>query len=252
MGNTIPTRATGGKNRRGRCLFAGILTALLIVALLIVYAHDSTLSKNLSFPEPVRSGYSVYVNVSSVRCSVAVRPYAGELLWFNVTEVLGWGATPIQPVVGESDNGSEILLNLHPTGGASPFAMEEVRINIYTPMVRAHSLNFSLDTCSLSVSGLNAGELSVFVVLGSVHINMTGTIPESVSVVTQTGNIFMGIPLGQGFTVNATTVNGEIHLNGATLSTLVHNAQSAYGNVSGGGPHVYIASIDGSITIQVY
>lgn len=253
MGRRAPKHVTAKEKLRTRSLIVISLFIMLIAAGFLVYAHSINVHKWFSFNERVVPGYNLWMSVSGVPCSVFLKPWGDGLLGFNITENLGWGVSAVVPEVADLSNGSTVSVNLTAGGSGLPFFVYTITVDIYTPAVLGGNLSFNLQSCSFKATDLDARGVYVYVGLGDVYVNLTSPLNHAAySVVTQTGDILMALPAGQGFAVNATTVNGEIHIKGANLATLIHNNQNVYGIVGGGGPHIYLASVDGSITIETY
>lgn len=252
MGNTSG-RITMGEDLFKHRLMVVFLLLILLVAGVLVYVHSIAVRRSFSFNERVVAGYNVWMSVTGVPCNVVLKPWWGGSLEFNVTEILGWGESAVVPEVLALNNGGGVSVNITARGSVSPFVVYTLTVDVYTPMVAAGNLSFNLQSCSFRATDLNSSGVYVYVGLGDVYVNLTNPPhPATYSIVTQTGNILMAIPDWQGYTVNATTVNGAIHLEGANLTILTHNNQNAYGTIGVGGPHIYLSSVDGSITIETY
>ncbi len=253
MAKHTPSGVTAAKKPYTRYLTAITLSLILVAAAFLIYVHDISVRKWFSFNERVASGYNLWISVSGAPCSVVLKPWGGGLLGLNVTEDLGWGQNTVVPQVADLNNGSTVLMNLSAGNGGLPFSVYTLTLNVYTPAVSAGNLSFNLQSCSFKATVSDARGVHVYVGLGDVFLNVTGAPHRAAyTVVTQTGDILMALPAGLGFTVNATTINGGIRLEGANLAALNHDDQNVYGEVGGGGSYVYLATVDGSITLETY
>lgn len=190
------------------------------------------------FSEAVVPGYNLTVFVSGVKADVAVQAYAGRLLVINVSSL----GVEAMPEVVDLD-GRAVYFNF--TRGAAFGGPSRLAVNVYAPQLEVNNLKIHIDVGSIRVLDVAARSLDLYAALGQICLNATKLFDGGrYTVATQTGNIVIALPASQGFTLNATTINGQIYLSGKPTST------HFYGELNGGGPLVVAYSVDGSVRVE--
>jgi hypothetical protein len=94
------------------------------------------------------------------------------------------------------------------------------------------------------------GPLDVQSDRGSVRLAPSGPLAEPLSVRAVHGGIELAVPAGSRFTLDATSVNGEVSANVSGFTITQSGAQRVTGMMNGGGPAVTLAAEGGNVELR--
>jgi hypothetical protein len=240
-----PNRQTISRLRQTLLVAA---VAIIVVVLMMQLGRTGGVVVNAGYQVTVRPGYTLVINISGATSNVVLEPWGGGHLLFNISEHLN-NAQPVAPNISSQNNGGKVLFQIELGGGSS--ICRAITLHIYLPRLALADATILLEQGSADLLGLSAEQIYVYMALGKVYVNLTRLSTQgNYTFVTQTGDIQLYLPPSQGFSLNATTINGQIRLYGAGYSGQ-SGAQSVYLVFNGGGPSVYVRSVDGTIGVNL-